>query len=274
VGLVRYEIRTTATRRLRTSVGQIVGLVAFLVAAGVGILASGPADLPVRVFLFGFLVAGTLFLVLITILHNGPAPVELGVAESGVWLGPAYVPWPSVAQVVAGPSMVGLRLRAGAPLPHGLTSVVYDPGQPQACHARRDFPPGRVDIARLTAAVRAFAPPDVTVSTVDIPAPPAPTRRGGGHGRREAHGVVTEVRMRRSGRWHAYLGSTYYVRVKPHPVVSLTLPDGRQVVTETSQPALGRVGDRVLASYDADDPTDVRVASEAPRGEWARVDGR
>ena len=82
--------------------------------------------------------------------------------------------------------------------------------------------------------------------------------------------MVTDVRLR-LGR--VYRRSTFseHTRAKPHPVVSFALPDGRQVVAESGNPAEGEPGARVVVSYDVHDPTDVRVAGGVPRGRWVRT---
>ncbi|MFB9835669.1 hypothetical protein [Actinoallomurus acaciae] len=94
-----------------------------------------------------------------------PAPT-LEAGPDGFRLGKVSVPWTSIRAVVivlptgrTGPSPaveVGLRLHHGAPLPAGMDSVVYDPGDSNAMQASRSFGAGRVDPEPLAAAVVAY----------------------------------------------------------------------------------------------------------------------
>jgi hypothetical protein len=94
-----------------------------------------------------------------------PAPA-LRAGPDGLRLDKVSVPWTSIREVVivlpvaqSGPSPaveVGLRLHHGAPLPDGMDSVVYDPGDPNAMQVRRTFGAGRVAPEPLAAAVRAY----------------------------------------------------------------------------------------------------------------------
>jgi hypothetical protein len=182
---------------------------------------------------------------------------DLVVEPPGVRLGGASVPWSSIWQVVviSTPVGLGIRLRPGAPLPDGMSGVVYDPGDPQALHVRRDLPARDAD--RLAAAVRAFAPPGVNVVFEDVaPRSRPPT----GQGRQDTPAVVTGVRMRD----HSSHRSTHY-RYRPHPVVSFALADGRQVIAESRKPGPGQPGAQVVVSYAADDPTDVLIHGKAPK---------
>lgn len=94
-----------------------------------------------------------------------PAP-SLRAGPDGFRLGKVSVPWKSIREVVivlpvgrTGPSPaveVGLRLHHGAPLPDGMDSVVYDPGDSNAMQVSRSFGAGRVDPEPLAAAVEAY----------------------------------------------------------------------------------------------------------------------
>jgi hypothetical protein len=64
----------------------------------------------------------------------------LKVNASGVRLKRAFVPWSSIASVVAEGEQVGLRLRPDAPLPQGVRGVIHDPNGP---------PPVRLRVRRL-----------------------------------------------------------------------------------------------------------------------------
>jgi hypothetical protein len=190
------------------------------------------------------------------------------------------VPWASIRQVVlapAGPDAVevGIRLWPAAPLPDGVPAVVFDPRQPRAVQIRRRFRAGRLDPQRFLGRVRAFAGPAV-VARVEAEFPPLrPPAPGAGRTPDQAPGTVIAVRFRTGGRMYLHTpslrGTDYRYRFKPHPVVRFDLPDGRTVVAETGAPASGDPGARVLVTYDAADPTDVRVAGPRPRARWLRT---
>lgn len=102
----------------------------------------------------------------------------LGVDDDGVRFGGVAVPWASVWQLVllrpdpvAGafradlPPQVGLRLKRGAPLPSGMTSLVTDPNDPLSIDSqlRSDVVKPEIDGEALLAAAAACAPPDVVL---------------------------------------------------------------------------------------------------------------
>ena len=79
--------------------------------------------------------------------------VLLKVDDDGVRVGRAFVPWGSIAAVVADGEQVGVRLRHGAQLPHGVRGVIHDPdGTPSVPPDLRVRVP-RLDRAALAAAV-------------------------------------------------------------------------------------------------------------------------
>jgi len=258
-----YAVRADVWRALLQRV--IAPLAGFLVPSVVGVVVSGPEDQFGRTFLYAGISAIGVFVVVVQLAAVAHEPPELAIGAPGIELGGAKVPWPSIWQVVVicspAPDSrwleVGLRLRFGAPLPEGLTSVVYDPGRPQAFAVRQRLPARRVDPAEAGTAVRAFAPPDVeAVTETDAPSPTPRTSAGR---RQDAPATVTGVRFG-EGTVPAWAevpslrGGREYRRLKPHPVVRFTLPDGRVVVAAVAKPAAGQPGARVVVSYDVDDP--------------------
>lgn len=75
-----------------------------------------------------------------------------------------------------------------------------------------------------------------------------------------APGVVTEIR----DRWdHSAGGVDHHSNVRRCPVVRFTLPDGREVETETpgANPAPAKKGASVTVLYDPESPTDAVLDS-------------
>lgn len=117
--------------------------------------------------------------VLVGLLRTGGRlrrPVRLRVAGGGVDIDGVTVPWYSVGQLViwyppreVGAfhvdqlAQVGVRLRAGAPLPSGVDSLVTDPSDrlaiPEPLRSKLFDTP--LDVDAVLAAARVFAPPDV-----------------------------------------------------------------------------------------------------------------
>lgn len=75
----------------------------------------------------------------------------LKVNASGVRLKRAFVPWSSIASVVAEGEQVGIRLRPEAPLPQGVRGVIHDPNGPPNVRQRVH----RLDADALAQAVAA-----------------------------------------------------------------------------------------------------------------------
>lgn len=268
MGPRRYEIRARHGW-LRDVWPSALMAAGFVVVCGGGVLLFGDdGDGGFgRVFLLAGIVVLALFFLIFQVVNavRGDRP-ELVVEPPGVRLGGVRVPWASIRQIVVlgtgtgPPTGIGLRLRFGAPLPHGMDHVIYDREAPHALHCRHRLRGGPLDTARLDAAVRAFAPPGVRVVGEDPgraeqrPRPPA------GGGRRDAPATVLDVRMHD----HSSTSSGWFT-YKPYPVVGFTLPDGRQVIAETGRPGEGAPGAQVMVSYDPDDPADVYVHGGRPR---------
>jgi hypothetical protein len=278
-----YVVTAPTPQCLGALARRVAPALFFLVLAGGGVFISDWTDPFGRLFALGGVMVISAFVALSLALSTRTEP-RVVVEAPGIRLGPAAVPWTSVRHIVVAPITgtnkieIGLRLWPGAPLPQGVPAVLFDPARPQATQVRHRLPARRVDARRLLATARALAPPTVAaLFEPAAPPDPRPGRRAVGMdpraaGRGEAVGVVTAVRMRSAGRVFVHAPSTrgpvYRHRFKPHPVVRFDLPDGRQVVTETSAPGSGGPGERVLVTYDAADPTDARALGPAPRARW------
>lgn len=264
-GSPRYEIKDRF-RALREWRGAAIVLAALIVVCGGAELIFGDGHGTGWLWSLGVIAVVSL----IVIFWNGIAEnePELVVERPGVRIDEAKVPWPSIRQIVVlgpdgadGTVEIGLRLRFGAPLPDGMDHVIYDPRDPDALHCDYRLRADRLDTARLDAAVRAFAPPDVRVVAGDPARVHRPARPDTSGPRQDAPATVLAVRMRDHGGGEAGNLHVY----KPYPVVGFTLPDGRQVVAQVGKPGQGRPGEQVMVSYDADDPADVWVHGGKPK---------
>jgi hypothetical protein len=276
-----YEVRSPS-RRWSVAAKSIWPSLLFALISGVGLYLSTHDNQFAR----GFGLTGICGIAVVTAViqlvraeWNGTA--ELVVERPGVRLGEVAVPWAWLWHIVvtpdggAGQPRVALRLRPGAPVPHGLSYVVHDPAQPLAAHAT-SLLSSPLDRSRLIAAVRALGPPEVHVVTEDAPPVWQPPAQFDKQARRDTTGIVTEVRLREGKvklqvELPSLRGGTQYQRVKPYPVVLFTLPDGRQFGVQTSHPAQGQPGQQVVVDYAVANPADARVRGRPPKAQWTPV---